>query len=322
MHQTPRTIEEKVESWKNRDTKSRDDDYGQEFKRDFVLFVNYQKYNDDCFFIILKSMRKQKQRPMVSHSRHRTTNTIEKKNKDKKKLPWENGRGKTVDRIHQHTIIREVETDLEKELASIQRPMVSHSKHQTTDAIEQKNKDKKKFLGEHGIGKHGMRKSCAQQAFCINSWPSASPSATVARICSAPLALPMGPLVVHLASAYELINKCTEVLKVWRRRWNLGRIGTEKVGMMVEQILQRGDYGEEFKRDFVLYVYYEKKEKQRPMVSHSKHQITDVVEQKNKDQKKFLGEHVYPWGAWNGIDHQTIIREVGAYIQEELASMG
>ncbi|KAJ8428348.1 hypothetical protein Cgig2_002761 [Carnegiea gigantea] len=31
--------------------------------------------------------------------------------------------------------------------------MVSHIEHRTTDAIEQNNKDKKKFLGEHGRGK-------------------------------------------------------------------------------------------------------------------------------------------------------------------------
>ncbi|KAJ8432847.1 hypothetical protein Cgig2_024535 [Carnegiea gigantea] len=48
----------------------------------------------------------------------------------------------------------------------------------------------------------------------------------------ATLALPMGPLEVP----------------------NLGRIGTPKVGKMVEQILHRGDYGEEFKRDYVLYI--------------------------------------------------------------------
>ena len=38
------------------------------------------------------------------------------------------------------------------------------------------------------------------------------------------------------------------------KRLNLGRTGKQKVGMMVEQILQTGDYGEEFKRDFMLYV--------------------------------------------------------------------
>jgi len=32
----------------------------------------------------------------------------------------------------------------------------------------------------------------------------------------------------------------------------LGRTGTPKVGKMVEQILERGDHGEEFQRDFQL----------------------------------------------------------------------
>jgi len=53
----------------------------------------------------------------------------------------------------------------------------------------------------------------------------------------ATLALPMGPLQVHVASTYEPKNKYPRLLELWRRRWNLGRIGTPKVGMMVEQIL-------------------------------------------------------------------------------------
>jgi len=44
------------------------------------------------------------------------------------------------------------------------------------------------------------------------------------------------------------------------------------------------------------------------MVSHSEHQTTDVVEQKNKDKKKFLGEHGRG-KAINKTNHQTIIRE-------------
>ncbi|KAJ8426040.1 hypothetical protein Cgig2_021398 [Carnegiea gigantea] len=43
-------------------------------------------------------------------------------------------------------------------------------------------------------------------------------------------------------------------LEIQRIKWNLGRIGSLKVGKMVDQILQRGDRGDEFKRDFVLYI--------------------------------------------------------------------
>ena len=68
------------------------------------------------------------------------------------------------------------------------------------------------------------------------------------------LALQMGPLEFQIASTCEPKNECPKLLEQWRRRWNIGRIGTPKVGMMVKQILQRGDHGEEFKRDFVLYI--------------------------------------------------------------------
>ena len=57
------------------------------------------------------------------------------------------------------------------------------------------------------------------------------------------LALPMGPLEVHVASACDRKNKYPRLLALWRR-WNLGRTGTPKVGMMAKQILQRGHYAE------------------------------------------------------------------------------
>jgi len=56
---------------------------------------------------------------MVSYSKHRTTNAVEQKNKDKKKFLGEHGRGKTVEKIDHQTIIREAETDLQEELASV-----------------------------------------------------------------------------------------------------------------------------------------------------------------------------------------------------------
>jgi len=71
------------------------------------------------------------------------------------------------------------------------------------------------------------------------------------------ISIAIGPLEAHIASAYDPKNKYTKLLEVWTRRWNPGTGETPKVGMMHEQILQRGDYGEEFKRDFVLYVYYQ-----------------------------------------------------------------
>ncbi|KAJ8428356.1 hypothetical protein Cgig2_002769 [Carnegiea gigantea] len=133
---------------------------------------------------------------------------------------------------------RRLRRRIQKRLRSKEKqgPMVSHSKHQTTDVVEQRNNLTR------GIGKHGIRKACARRAFCINSWPSASPSTTMARIIleitkedvCATLALAMGPLEVHVASTYKLKNKYTRLLELWRRWWNLGRAGTPKVGMMVE----------------------------------------------------------------------------------------
>ncbi|KAJ8428358.1 hypothetical protein Cgig2_002771 [Carnegiea gigantea] len=111
-------------------------------------------------------------------------------------------------------------------------------------------------------------------------------------------------------------NKYTTLLEVWRRRWNRGRTATQKVQMMVEQILQRGGCGEEFKTDFVLY----SKEKQGLIVSYSKHWRTDAIEQKNKDKKKFLGE-CGRGKTIDRIDHQTIIYEAETYLQEELATL-
>jgi len=70
--------------------------------------------------------------------------------------------------------------------------------------------------------------------------------------------LPTDPLKVHTAATYKPKSKYTKLIEQWRRMLNLGRLGTPKIGMMVEQILQREDYRKEFKRDFVLYVYYQK----------------------------------------------------------------
>ena len=70
----------------------------------------------------------------------------------------------------------------------------------------------------------------------------------------ATLALPMGQLEVQVASTCEPKNEYTKLLEQWRIRWNLSRTESPKVGKMVDQILERGDHGDEFKRDFVLYI--------------------------------------------------------------------
>ncbi|KAJ8439024.1 LOW QUALITY PROTEIN: hypothetical protein Cgig2_028470 [Carnegiea gigantea] len=66
----------------------------------------------------------------------------------------------------------------------------------------------------------------------------------------ATLAIPM----VQIASTCEPKNEHTKLVEQWRIGWNLGRTGSPKVGKMVDQILQRGDHGDEFRRDFVLYI--------------------------------------------------------------------
>ena len=56
---------------------------------------------------------------MASHSKDQITDAVEEKNEDKKKFPDEHQKGKTIDRIDDQTIIREAETDLQEELASM-----------------------------------------------------------------------------------------------------------------------------------------------------------------------------------------------------------
>ena len=56
---------------------------------------------------------------MVSHSEHRTTDVIERKNKDKKKFPEEHRRGKRIDKMDHQIIIDKAETNFQEELASM-----------------------------------------------------------------------------------------------------------------------------------------------------------------------------------------------------------
>ena len=50
---------------------------------------------------------------------HWTTNAVEKRNKDEKQFPGEYGRGKTIDKVDYQSIIREGESDLHEELATM-----------------------------------------------------------------------------------------------------------------------------------------------------------------------------------------------------------
>ncbi|KAJ8426863.1 hypothetical protein Cgig2_008658 [Carnegiea gigantea] len=154
-------------------------------------------------------------------------------------------------------------------------------------------------------------------------------------------------------------------LEVQRIRWNLGRTGSPKVGKMVDRILDRGDHGDEFKRDFVLYIISTciigsmngdcffrilnslvdvnqiveynwcafllqclndtvvewKQNRTRyfrgPLLFLM---TTGAVEQRNKDEKEFLGE--YERGKTiDRIDYQSIIREGETHLHEEFASL-
>ena len=55
------------------------------------------------------------------------TNTVEQRNKDEKEFPGEYGRGKTIERIDYRSIIREGETDLQKECASVAQENQKHT---------------------------------------------------------------------------------------------------------------------------------------------------------------------------------------------------
>ena len=58
---------------------------------------------------------------------HWTTDAVEQRNKDEKEFPGEYGRGKTIDRIDYQSIIREGETHLHEEFASLARDNQKHT---------------------------------------------------------------------------------------------------------------------------------------------------------------------------------------------------
>ncbi|KAJ8428344.1 hypothetical protein Cgig2_002757 [Carnegiea gigantea] len=230
MHQTPWTMTRRLNHGRTGTPKVgmmveqilQRGDYGEEFKRDFVLYVYYQKHERLIFVIILKLLVDVNQPLYLDRAEFRG-----KRGKEQ----W-------------------------FPIANIGQLI----------QLDERKKIKRCSLWDI------MPEIIAEDVHSI-------------------LALPMSPLEVHIAWTYKPKNKYTKLLEQWRRRLNHRRTGTPKAGMVVEQIQQRGDYREEFKRDFVLFVYYQKKETQVPMVSHSKHRTTDPVEQKNKYKKKFPGGH-------------------------------
>ncbi|KAJ8447704.1 hypothetical protein Cgig2_031758 [Carnegiea gigantea] len=67
------------------------------------------------------------------------------------------------------------------------------------------------------------------------------------------LGLPMGPKKVMEGKTCDSCEKYIALLGSWRRRWGISS-GAPKIGKMHDGILDRGDHGDEFKKDFVIYV--------------------------------------------------------------------
>ncbi|KAJ8428770.1 hypothetical protein Cgig2_010774 [Carnegiea gigantea] len=68
----------------------------------------------------------------------------------------------------------------------------------------------------------------------------------------ATLGLPMGPKKVMEGKTCDSCEQYNAILGSWRRRWGT-LSGAPKIGKMRDGILDRGDHGDEFKRDFVIY---------------------------------------------------------------------
>ncbi|KAJ8436050.1 hypothetical protein Cgig2_017518 [Carnegiea gigantea] len=79
--------------------------------------------------------------------------------------------------------------------------------------------------------------------------PIGAPNDLIKEDVYAMFALPMSLLEVQAASTCEPTTEHTKPVK--RRRT---RTGATKVRKMVEKILERGDHGEQFQRDFVLHI--------------------------------------------------------------------
>ncbi|KAJ8437350.1 hypothetical protein Cgig2_009690 [Carnegiea gigantea] len=70
----------------------------------------------------------------------------------------------------------------------------------------------------------------------------------------ATLGLPMGPSKVVEGKTCDSCEKYNAVLGSWRRRWDISS-GAPKIGKMLNGILDWGDHDDEFKRDFIIYIF-------------------------------------------------------------------
>ncbi|KAJ8436046.1 hypothetical protein Cgig2_017514 [Carnegiea gigantea] len=194
--------------------------------------------------------------------------------------------------------------------------------HWTTDAVKQRNKEEKEFRGEHRRVLYLDRveligKRCKDQRFptaihwttdVVPKQPSVAcgnereplivPDDPIEEDIYAAFVLAVGPLEVQPTLTCEPITEHSNPIKQQRTR-----IGTTKVRKMVEKILERGDHGEEFQRDFVLHIistsipyifggieFQEKRCKDRWLLT-TMHWIADAVKQTNKDEKDFRRDH-------------------------------
>ncbi|KAJ8449512.1 hypothetical protein Cgig2_002309 [Carnegiea gigantea] len=69
----------------------------------------------------------------------------------------------------------------------------------------------------------------------------------------ATLGLPMGPKKVVEGKTCDSCEKYNALLGSWRRRWGISS-GAPKIRKMRDGMLDRGNHGDEFKRDFAIYV--------------------------------------------------------------------
>ncbi|KAJ8428355.1 hypothetical protein Cgig2_002768 [Carnegiea gigantea] len=171
-------------------------DCGEEFKRDFVLYVHYQKVkfrgkrSKDRWFPIAKIGQLIQLNKRIN---------IKRSCSGSKFILREHGIGKTIKQ------------------SFVKLELTSKSNWQAWD-----------------------EKPCARRTFCINSWPSTTPSTTMAIIVE-------------------------ESVESWKNKGT--KSGDDGLTNSTTRRL-----GEEFKRDFVF------KEKQGPIVFHSQHRTTDAVE--------------------------------------------
>ncbi|KAJ8420950.1 LOW QUALITY PROTEIN: hypothetical protein Cgig2_017689 [Carnegiea gigantea] len=69
----------------------------------------------------------------------------------------------------------------------------------------------------------------------------------------ATLGLPMGPKNVVEGKTCDSYEKYNALLVSWWRRWGIS-FGAPKIRKMRDEILDQGDHGDKFKKDFIIYV--------------------------------------------------------------------